>query len=155
MANLMKWRHKKHRTILIAKGARYIVLRGDISSDADREALVKAVKDEFGRCDMLVNNAGVAPLKRIDLLEATEASFDRVLSINLKGPYFLTQMVAKWMIEQKKLFPGKKLPHCQYRLNVVLYEFACPRGVLYQQGGGQYDDYALRRPLSGIRDRRI
>jgi NAD(P)-dependent dehydrogenase (short-subunit alcohol dehydrogenase family) len=92
---------------LVAKGARCIVLRADISSNADRAALVKAVKDEFGRCDMLVNNAGVAPLKRVDLLEATEASFDRVLGINLKGPYFLTQLVAKWMIEQKKQFPER------------------------------------------------
>jgi NAD(P)-dependent dehydrogenase (short-subunit alcohol dehydrogenase family) len=89
------------------KGARCLSLRGDVSSDADRAALVKAVKDEFGRCDMLVNNAGVAPLKRIDLLEATETSFDRVLGINLKGPYFLTQMLAKWMIEQKKQFPER------------------------------------------------
>jgi 3-oxoacyl-[acyl-carrier protein] reductase len=92
---------------VISKGARYIVLRGDISSNADRTALVKAVKDEFGRCDMLVNNAGVAPLKRVDLLEASEKSFDRVLGINLKGPYFLTQLVAKWMIEQRKQSPER------------------------------------------------
>jgi NAD(P)-dependent dehydrogenase (short-subunit alcohol dehydrogenase family) len=90
-----------------AKGVRCLVMRGDVSSDADRAGLVKAAKDEFGRCDMLVNNAGVAPLKRIDLLEATEASFDRVLSINLKGPYFLTQLIAKWMIEQQKQFPER------------------------------------------------
>jgi NAD(P)-dependent dehydrogenase (short-subunit alcohol dehydrogenase family) len=88
-----------------AKGARCIELRGDISNDTDRKALVKAVKDRFGRCDMLVNNTGVAPLKRADLLEATEESFDRVLNINLKGPYFLTQLVAKWMIEEKKQYP--------------------------------------------------
>jgi NAD(P)-dependent dehydrogenase (short-subunit alcohol dehydrogenase family) len=92
---------------LVAKGGRYVILRGDISSDADHKALVKTAKDEFGRCDMLVNNAGVAPLKRTDLLEASEKSFDRVLSINLKGPYFLTQLVAKWMIEQQKEFPER------------------------------------------------
>ncbi|MCJ7729813.1 MAG: 3-ketoacyl-ACP reductase [Sedimentisphaerales bacterium] len=92
---------------ITAKGARCLVLRADVSSDADRTGLVKAVKGEFGRCDMLVNNAGVAPLKRADLLEATEESFDRVLSINLKGPYFLTQLVAKWMIEQKKQYPDR------------------------------------------------
>jgi len=92
---------------IIAKGGRYIIQRGDISKPSDREALVKAVKDQFGRCDMLVNNAGVAPSKRADLLEATEESFDRVLNINLKGPYFLTQAIAKWMIEQKKLLPER------------------------------------------------
>jgi NAD(P)-dependent dehydrogenase (short-subunit alcohol dehydrogenase family) len=98
---------KKTSLQIQAKGARYLVLRGDISSGVDRAKLLKAVKEYFGRCDMLVNNAGVAPLKRIDLLEATEESFDRVLNINLKGPYFLTQLVAKWMIEQKKQYPDR------------------------------------------------
>ena len=83
------------------------ILRGDVSSTADRDSLVALTKNKFGRCDMLVNNAGVAPLKRLDLLEATEESFDRVLRINLKGPYFLTQKVANWMIEQKKKHPER------------------------------------------------
>ncbi len=78
------------------------ILRGDVSSAEDRQKLVAFTQEQFGRCDMLVNNAGVAPAKRIDLLEATEDSYDRVMNINLKGPYFLTQRVANWMIEQKK-----------------------------------------------------
>jgi 3-oxoacyl-[acyl-carrier protein] reductase len=81
------------------------VLRADVSKAEDRKKLVELAKATFGRCHMLVNNAGVAPSKRLDLLEATEESFDRVMSINLKGPYFLTQMVANWMIEQKKADP--------------------------------------------------
>ncbi len=88
-------------------GAACEILRGDISSAADRQSLVALTKSKFGRCDMLVNNAGVAPSKRMDLLEATEQSFDRVLGINLKGPYFLTQLVANWMIEQKKANPDR------------------------------------------------
>ncbi len=56
---------------------------------------------------MLVNNAGVAPANRADILEATEASFERVVSINLKGPYFLTQTVANWMIRQKESHPDR------------------------------------------------
>ncbi len=83
------------------------ILRGDISSSEDRDSLVALAKSKFDRCDMLVNNAGVAPSKRMDLLEATEESFDRVLGINLKGPYFLTQQVANWMIEQKKANPER------------------------------------------------
>jgi len=83
------------------------VLRGDVSSAEDRNNLVALARSKFGRCDMLVNNAGVAPSKRMDLLEATEASFDRVMGINLKGPYFLTQQVANWMIEQKKTNPER------------------------------------------------
>jgi NAD(P)-dependent dehydrogenase (short-subunit alcohol dehydrogenase family) len=57
-------------------------------------------KSRFGRLDLLVNNAGVAPSVRADLLEADEASFDRLISTNVKGPYFLTQLAAKWMIVQ-------------------------------------------------------
>ncbi len=81
------------------------ILRGDISKAEDRKKLVELTKTKFGGCNMLVNNAGVAPLKRVDILEATEESYDRVMSINLKGPYFLTQLVANWMIEQKKANP--------------------------------------------------
>lgn len=84
------------------------VLRGDISKAEDRKKLVEFAKEKFGRCDMLVNNAGVAPAKRADILEATEESYDRVMNINLKGPYFLTQLVANWMIEQKKQFTERK-----------------------------------------------
>ncbi len=88
-------------------GAACETLRGDVSSAKDRIALVALTRSKFGRCDMLVNNAGVAPSKRMDILEATEESFDRVMGINLKGPYFLTQLVANWMIEQKKNHPGR------------------------------------------------
>jgi 3-oxoacyl-[acyl-carrier protein] reductase len=90
-----------------ALGARCEFVPGDISRANDRKRLVNAAKNKFGRCDLLVNNVGVAPLKRMDILEATEESFDRVLGINLKGPYFLTQLVANWMIEQKKQNPAR------------------------------------------------
>ena len=83
------------------------ILRGDISCAEDRSSLVDLAKSRFGRADLLVNNAGVAPLKRMDILEATEESFDRVTGINLKGPYFLTQQVANWMIEQRKQHPQR------------------------------------------------
>lgn len=81
-------------------GVRASAVRADVSDAADRAALVQAAYAEFGRVDVLVNNAGVAPSVRADILEAGEESFDRVLSINLKGPYFLTQLVANRMIEQ-------------------------------------------------------
>ena len=89
------------------RGGKCEVLRADVSSAKDRNRLVDLAKSKFGRCDMLVNNAGVAPLKRLDILEAAEESFDRVMGINLKGPYFLTQQVANWMIEQKKQHPQR------------------------------------------------
>ena len=85
-----------------ALGARCEFAPGSIAEPQVRRQVVELTKARFGRCDILVNNAGAAPLKRMDLLEATEESFERVLSINLKGPYFLTQLVANWMIEQRK-----------------------------------------------------
>ncbi|MCW3119831.1 MAG: 3-ketoacyl-ACP reductase, partial [Chitinophagaceae bacterium] len=79
-----------------------IYCQGDISSKEDREKILQKVKDHFGKLHVLVNNAGVAPKERKDILETSEDSFNRVLSINLKGPYFLTQQAANWMIDQKK-----------------------------------------------------
>jgi len=76
--------------------------RADVSIAADRAALLDAIRARFGRIDLLVNNAGIAPPQRADLLDATEKSFARVLDVNLRGPYFLTQAAAKWMIELKR-----------------------------------------------------
>lgn len=83
-------------------GNEVIYCRGSISSSADRSDIIQQVKDHYQRLHVLVNNAGVAPKERKDILEATEESFDDVISINLKGAYFLTQKTANWMIEQKK-----------------------------------------------------
>ena len=73
------------------------IFKVDIAQRQDREALLAFCRDKFGRLDLLVNNAGMAPRERRDLLEATEESFDEVLDANLKGPYFLTQAAARWM----------------------------------------------------------
>ena len=76
------------------------ICQADISVAADRARLIAFTKEQFGRLDLLVNNAGVAPNLRADILEAGEESFDRLININVKGPYFLTQLAARWMIEQ-------------------------------------------------------
>lgn len=110
-----------------AMGRKCEVLRGDISSDADRKALLALTKTAYGRCDLLVNNAGVAPTKRMDILEATEESFDRVLRINLKGPYFLTQLIANWMVEQKKA-DTKRTPRIVNTSSMSAYTSSPARG---------------------------
>ena len=71
-------------------GAAVVYCQGNVADAADRQTIVDAVRQRFGRLDVLVNNAGVAPNVRADILEATEESFDRLIAINLKGPYFLT-----------------------------------------------------------------
>jgi NAD(P)-dependent dehydrogenase (short-subunit alcohol dehydrogenase family) len=87
---------------LRGQGVDALYVQADVGDDAARQRLVEGVKARFGRLHVLVNNAGVAPSTRADILEATEKSFDRVLGINLRGPYFLTQACANWMIEQRK-----------------------------------------------------
>ncbi len=92
---------------VIACGVGFLAVHADIGIRDDRIRLVELVKDKFGRCDLLVNNAGVAPSVRKDILESTEESFERVIRINLQGPYFLTQLVANWMVEQKNDDPDR------------------------------------------------
>jgi NAD(P)-dependent dehydrogenase (short-subunit alcohol dehydrogenase family) len=82
------------------RGIRVEICQADVSGSADRRRLIDFTRETFGRLDLLVNNAGVAPNVRADILEAGEESFDRLININVKGPYFLTQLAAKWMIEQ-------------------------------------------------------
>jgi 3-oxoacyl-[acyl-carrier protein] reductase len=82
-----------------------VYIQGDISSREDRETLVSQIKETCGRLDILVNNAGVAPKVREDILVASEESFDRLININVKGPYFLTRNIANWMIHQKQTDP--------------------------------------------------
>jgi NAD(P)-dependent dehydrogenase (short-subunit alcohol dehydrogenase family) len=76
--------------------------QGDIGSAGDRKKILQRVKDHFGRLHILVNNAGIAPRRRADVLEMSEESFDEVMNVNLKGAFFLAQQAAIWMIDQKK-----------------------------------------------------
>lgn len=82
-------------------GRKGLGVNGDVTSPTDRAAVLEKIEQTFGRLDVLVNNAGVAPNVRADILEAGEESYDRVMNINLKGPYFLTQGAANWMIRQR------------------------------------------------------
>ena len=86
-------------------GSEVLYCQADVSVRDARSRLVESVRDRYGRLDVLVNNAGVAPAVRGDILKATEESFERLIGINLRGPHFLTQSVARWMIEQKSTVP--------------------------------------------------
>jgi NAD(P)-dependent dehydrogenase (short-subunit alcohol dehydrogenase family) len=90
---------------LKALGAEVVYCQGDIGSAEARASMLAKIKERFGKLNVLVNNAGVAPKERNDILEATEESFDYVVDTNVKGPYFLTQAAANWMIEQKASAP--------------------------------------------------
>ena len=87
---------------LADEGAEVLFCRGDVTSAEDRAQVLSDVEARFGGLNVLVNNAGVAPKVRADILEAGEESYDWVMNINLKGPYFLTQAAANWMIRQQQ-----------------------------------------------------
>lgn len=91
-----------------AAGQTALYWQADVASTQDRERLLDEIHSAYGRLDVLVNNAGIAPRVRADILEASEESFDELFAVNLKGPYFLTQAVARQMIREGELAPGPR-----------------------------------------------
>jgi 3-oxoacyl-[acyl-carrier protein] reductase len=86
---------------LCSGGSQVLYIQADIGDEDAPQRLISGVHERFGRLDLLVNNAGVAPLERRDILEALPESFDRLIRINLRGPYFLTQAAARYMLEAR------------------------------------------------------
>jgi 3-oxoacyl-[acyl-carrier protein] reductase len=84
---------------IVTSGGQAVAIQGNVGSSNDRTALVDRMLAEFSRIDVLVNNAGITSPGRKDLLEATEQSWDQVFDVNLKGPFFLSQLAAQKMIE--------------------------------------------------------
>ncbi|HOK94672.1 MAG TPA: 3-ketoacyl-ACP reductase [Anaerohalosphaeraceae bacterium] len=95
------------RQEIVSQGGSCECVQADIGQADGRQHLLEHIQNSRGRLDLLVNNAGIAPLRRQDLLDVSEESYDRVMSINLKGPFFLTQQAALWMMEQKKMHPQR------------------------------------------------
>ncbi len=109
------------------RGAQFFPVGLDISCTHCQKEVVANILERYGRIDVLINNAGVAPLQRYDVLEMTEESYDRVMNINLKGPVFFAQKIAREMIWLKQQIVDYKTCYCFCDLS-----FCCP--VLYQQG---------------------
>jgi NAD(P)-dependent dehydrogenase (short-subunit alcohol dehydrogenase family) len=115
-----------------------VYCRGDVSSASDRESIVETVRSEFGRLDVLINNAGITSPGRKDILEAEEESFDRVFGVNLKGPFFLTKLCANWMVDQQK--SGTELSPAIVNISSISAEF-----VSVNRG-----DYCLTKAATGM-----
>ncbi len=84
----------------LAKETGCFIASCDVSAEADRQALIASTLEQHGRLDLLVNNAGIAPRERRDILDSTAESFDELISVNLRGPHFLTQLAARVMLAQ-------------------------------------------------------
>jgi NAD(P)-dependent dehydrogenase (short-subunit alcohol dehydrogenase family) len=112
------------------KKIRAEICQADIAKAEDRRGLIDFTRTKFGRLDLLVNNAGVAPTVRADILEASENSFDRLININVKGPYFLTQLAARWMIEERKagILPESVQPKIITISSISAYTASTNRG---------------------------
>lgn len=119
-------------------GQRAIYCQGDVGNADDRAAMIEKIRSQLGRLDVLVNNAGITSPGRKDLLEADEESFDRVVATNLKGPYFLTQLAARWMVEQRE--SGLDFSPCVINVSSISAEF-----VSTNRG-----DYCLTKAATGM-----
>ena len=89
-----------------ALGRRFLPIKGDIARLEDHDRMLDAAAAEFGAIDVLVNNAGIAPLERVDILETSPESYDRLLGTNARGPFFLTQNAARRMVARKDARSG-------------------------------------------------
>jgi NAD(P)-dependent dehydrogenase (short-subunit alcohol dehydrogenase family) len=139
---------------LLAKNVESMLCRADVSRAADREGMVQEVLIRWGRIDVLVNNAGITSVGRKDMLEATEESWDQVLGVNLKGPYFLSQRVANEMIRLRENAPADFQPAIINVSSVSAYALSTNRGdyCISKAGLGMVTQlFALRLADHGIR----
>jgi len=84
---------------IVEAGASALLIQADVGQIDQHAILLGRIRTEYGRLDLLVNNAGMGPRQRVDLLKIRPESYDEVMTVNLKGPFFLTQAAAKWMLE--------------------------------------------------------
>lgn len=107
---------------------RAAICQANVADPAERTKLIECARSSFGRVDMLVNNAGIAPKERVDILDATEESFDELIRTNVKGPYFLTQAVARWMVETKSSSGPEYRPKIVTISSISAYTASMNRG---------------------------
>ncbi len=123
------------------RGTEVAYCRGDVGLTGDRQRIIDCVRRHFGRLDVLVNNAGITSPGRKDILDADEDGFDRVVGVNLKGPFFLTQLAARWMIEQRAAQP-------EFR-GVIINLSSVSAEILSTNRG----DYCLTKAATGMATR--
>ena len=132
------------------EGRRAAIFQADVADLQAAERLVRYTVETFGRIDLLVNNAGIAPKVRADILEANPESFDEVLSTNLRGPYFLTQAVSNRMIEMIRGGHPNRPQNRDHLVDFCLHRIHLSRGVLRIKSRRGHVDQVVFRPSGGI-----
>lgn len=134
------------------KSIRAEICQADVGKGTDRKRLIAFTREQFGRLDLLVNNAGITSIGRRDVLEAREDEFDALMAINLKGPYFLSQLAANWMIQQnaergaRSAESGNPPPHVGgYRPKIVIVSSISGYAVSMNRG-----DYCMAKAALGM-----
>ena len=121
------------------------ICRADVGKAADRERLIAFTRERFARLNLLVNNAGITSIGRRDILEAREDEFDALMAINLKGPYFLSQLAANWMIQQTNSPDARRETPSPYRPKIVIVSSISGYAVSTNRG-----DYCLAKAALGM-----
>ena len=111
-----------------AVGGQAVIVQADIGNVEHHRRLLNEALQAYGRVDLLVNNAGVAPKVRLDLLQTTPESYDYLLDTNLRGPFFLTQLVANDMIARRKDYPKEQPPAVVNITSISAYTISVNRG---------------------------
>ena len=140
---------------IVAEGGKAIALAGDVGDAGHRQELLDRLMSEFGRLDLLVNNAGISSEGRRDLLDATEASWDLVFDTNLKGPFFLAQSAARRMIDQIRRRHDCKRKDHQYFIGFRVCRFDRSGRLLHGQGSHGDHDKSSRGSSGGRRHSRV
>jgi NAD(P)-dependent dehydrogenase (short-subunit alcohol dehydrogenase family) len=127
------------------KTIRAEICQGDVGKAPDRERLIAFTRKQFGRLDLLVNNAGITSIGRRDVLEAREDEFDALMAINLKGPYFLSQLAANWMIQRNAECGMRNAESGGYRPKIVIVSSISGYAVSTNRG-----DYCMAKAALGM-----
>ena len=130
---------------LAAHSIRAEICQGDVGKATDRERLITFTREQFGRLDLLVNNAGITSIGRRDILEAREDEFDALMAINLKGPYFLSQLAANWMIGQSADRNAQSSGTNDYRPKIIIISSISGYSVSTNRG-----DYCMAKAALGM-----
>lgn len=134
--------------LAVGKTIRAEICQADVGKAADRERLIAFTREQFGRLDLLVNNAGITSIGRRDILEAREDEFDALMAINLKGPYFLSQLAANWMIEQTNSPDARPKTPSPYRPKIIIISSISGYAVSTNRG-----DYCMAKAALGMMTR--